>query len=208
MERDLSAGVVARLGDRVVYPALFYEGVFWSASLGTEQTLNLWSGLGSFAWDGKTWLGAGNLLGCSPIEESDEIRAIGFTISLAGQNSQNISLVKQGTRQGKPGKIWLGLLTAAGVLADEPYLLKRGKLDVAVIDDEGELCKISVNYEDRLIDLERSRERRYTSADQQLDYPADLGFDQVAALQNLDLPWGQVDWGARNAAAARAAERE
>ncbi len=76
-------------------------------------------------------------------------------------------------------------------LVDDPYLLKRGQLDVAVIDDTGESCKISVSYEDRLVDLQRPRERRYTHEDQQIDYPGDKGFEFVPTLQDMQLQWGR-----------------
>lgn len=188
--RDLSAGVTARLGDRVVYPALFFEGTFWNVGLGVEQLVNVWSGLGPFSWDSKTWLGQGNLVGLSSVEESTQLDALGFVVSLSGQNSSNISLAKQGMRQGKPGKVWLALLTAAGALADTPYRLKRGKLNIAVIDDNGPDCKISVTYGGLLSD-QRARERRYTHEDQQIDYPGDLGFQYVPLLQDMTIPWGR-----------------
>ena len=38
--------------------------------------------------------------------------------------------------------------------------------------------------------LKRSRERRYTHDDQQIDFPGDLGFEFVPKLQELNLVWG------------------
>lgn len=192
-ERDLDAAIVARLGDRVIYPALFFEGVFWSG--GAEAYLRLWSGVGTFAWNGVDWLGGGHLLSVSPVEETSEVRAVGFRVSLNGQASANISLVLQAMRQGKPGKVWLGLLTQAGALVADPTLIKRGKLDVAMIEDSATDCRISVSYEDRLIDLERPREARYTHEDQQRSIPGDRGFEYVPSLQDAKIPWGKgVVW--------------
>lgn len=190
--RDLSAGIIARLGDRVVYPALFYEGTFWSVSLAAEQLVNAWSGLGSFSWDSKTWLGQGNLLGLSTVEETSEIRAIGFSVRLTGQTSTNISLALAAGRQGKAGKIWLGLLTQAGALADTPYQLRRGRLNTMKTTDDGGAAQIEVFYEGVLAAPRRSRPRRYTHADQQIDYAGDKGFEYIPSLQDVRIPWGRA----------------
>jgi hypothetical protein len=45
--------------------------------------------------------------------------------------------------------------------------------------------------ESRLIDLERSRERRYTSEDQKIDYPNDKGLEFIADLQDKEIVWGR-----------------
>lgn len=189
--RALPAGITARLGDRVVYPALFFEGTFWSNSNNAEQLLNLWSGAGSIVWDSKTWTGGGELFGVGGIEETNELRAIGFEVKLEGIRLANISLVKQGMRQNKAGRLWLALFTEAGALADDPYELKRGKLNVGVVEDKGDSSTITVSYEDRLIDLERSSGRRYTDEDQRMDYPDDGGFRYVTAIQDMQLVIGR-----------------
>jgi hypothetical protein len=76
-----------------------------------------------------------------------------------------------------------------GVIAD-PYPLRRGRFDVAPIARDGETMTIRARYEDRLIDLERPRERRYTREDQQLRLAGDKGFDQVPELQDVQDVWG------------------
>ena len=42
----------------------------------------------------------------------------------------------------------------------------------------------------RLIDLDRSRARRFTSEDQKIDYPDDKGLEMVASLQDTVIIWG------------------
>jgi hypothetical protein len=51
---------------------------------------------------------------------------------------------------------------------------------------------VSISYESRLIDLERSRESRYTNEDQQRAFPGDRGFEFVPSLQDLSLTWGRA----------------
>ena len=50
-------------------------------------------------------------------------------------------------------------------------------MDVMTVEDDGADAQISVTAESKLIDLERSRARRYTSEDQKIDYPNDKGLD-------------------------------
>lgn len=190
-ERGLTAPMLAAIAARTVRPALFYEGEFVDGSENPEF-LRLWTGVGDLSWNGYTWTGGGNLLGISALEETTDLKAVGFSVTLSGMPSSLVSLALGNVRQGKPGKLWLGLFDSAGALLADPYQLKRGRFDIAPIEDDGETCTISAQYEDRLIDLERPRDRRYTHEDQQLDYPGDLGFEYVPSLQDMDIPWGRV----------------
>jgi hypothetical protein len=191
-ERDLPSYFATAIEDPVVYPALLYRGEFIDEN-GDSQYLRLWSGLGSLAWDGQTWTGQGQLLGVSQIEETVEVKAVGFTVSLQGQKSSNISLALSSAQRsrGREGKVWLALFDAAGVMLDEPLLLKSGRLDRCPIEDEGDTCTLTAHYEDRLVDLKRPRVRRYSDQDQKAVYPTDRGFEQVAALQDMQIHWGR-----------------
>jgi len=188
--RDLTAAMLSAIAAGTVRPVIFYEGEFAAAgSPTTTQFVRLFTGIGSISWDGKTWTGGGQLLGISPIEETTEIRAVGFSVTISGLPTDKITLAMTLLRQGLPGKIWLGLFDASGDLIADPYQARRGKLDMVVVELGPEACTVALQYEDRLIDLETPRGRRYTSEDQQIDYPNDLGFDFVPSLQDLNLTW-------------------
>lgn len=184
--RDLTSGMAAAVAAGTVRPAMFLEGEFAGS-----QFLRLWTGVGTYAWNGHDWIGGGQLLSLSVIEETADNKAVGFAVTLSGMPSANISLALQSARQGKPGKLWLALFDANGALIADPYLVRRGRFDVMVIDDAGDTCTIQAQYEDRLIDLERPRGRRYTNEDQQIDYPGDLGFAYVPSLQDMQITWGR-----------------
>lgn len=190
-ERELTAAMLAAIAASTVRPAIFYEGEFVDSG-GAAAYLRFWTGVGSVTWDSKTWTGGGQLLSISQLEETTDLKAVGFSVVLSGMPSAVISTALSYTRQGKPGKLWLGLFDASGSLLADPYPLRRGRFDIAPIEDNGETCTISAQYEDRLIDLERPRDRRYTHEDQQLDYPGDLGFEFVPSLQNMDITWGRT----------------
>lgn len=191
-ERNLTAPMAAEVQAPVVRPILLYEGEFADPNTEAATFLRLWSGYGSLTWDSKTWTGAGHLLGLSPMGENTELRAEGFSVSLSGQTVEAVSRALQEVRQGKPGKVWLGMLNAAGAVLADPYLVQEGKFDIATIDDPGNKpCVIDAVYEGELIDLDRPRERRWTRDDQSLDYADDRGFDQVPLLQDAVFTWGR-----------------
>lgn len=189
-ERALTAGMASAVQAAVVRPAIFFEGEFSAAGSPDTQYLRLWTGVGNISWDGKLWSGAGKLLGISPIEESARIEAVGFTVTLSGMPSDQISLALQSIEQGRPGKIWLAAMDSDGSLIADPYLQQQGRFDIVMIEDNGSTCTIQAQYESRLVDLLKPRTRRYTVEDQKIDYPNDTGFHKVAALQDIQLIWG------------------
>ena len=58
------------------------------------------------------------------------------------------------------------------------------------IKDNGEIATITVTAESKLIDLDRSRERRYTSEDLKIDFPDDKGLEYIDDLQDKEIVWG------------------
>jgi hypothetical protein len=183
VSRDLTAGLEAEVIADSLRPVLLYAGDF------TGGTLRLWTGAGTLVWMGENWVGAGDLLGVSEIDESADIRANGVTLSLSGLNPSVISAALGQARQGLPGQVWIGALAADGTLIADPCLIFEGRLDVPEIDDSGDTCTVSISYESRLIDLERPRERRITHEDQQIDYPGDRGRGYVTVLQAAVVVW-------------------
>lgn len=185
-DRNLSAGMVTEVQAAKLQPFLLFEGEFASAAF-----LRLWTGIGDLSWNGKTWTGGGQLLEISPIGETTNIEALGFSVKASGMLSINVSIALQSLRQGKPGKVWIGAFdTSTGAIVADPYLVQQGKFDIATIDDDGSKCTITASYESRLIELLKPHDRRYTHEDQRIDYPADKGFQFVPSLQDRVLIWG------------------
>lgn len=184
MARDLTASVITQLQAASVEVGVLFEGEFASG------WVRLWSGVGTLSWDGKSWSGVGTLLGISGIDETNEIRASGLTVSLSGVPSDLLSAALGDARSGKTGRVYLAFFSSGSIVAD-PILQFEGRLDVPAIEDGPETATISISYESELIDLERARERRYTPEDQAIDFPGDLGFAYVAALQDAQITWGR-----------------
>lgn len=180
MARDLTSGMQAAVVAKSLTPIFFYEGEF------SGGTLRLTSAAG-ITWNGQIWA-AGHLIGIGAIEETTEIRASGLQITL-GFDASVLQTALAQVRSGKPGRVWIGVLDSSGAIIADPYLAFEGRLDVSDIVMGGEVCTVQIAYESRLIDLERARERRYTTEDQHIEYPDDTGFDGVPALQEAQTLW-------------------
>lgn len=138
---------------------------------------------------GNVYTGAGLLLGFSEIEESRDVVASGMSVSLsaipAGAMARAISLAQQGA----PGRIYLGLMQIASsgvTLVADPVILMAGILNFPRVQGG---AVINLTYENRLADLTRSRELRYTDEAQQLLYPGDRGFEYTTSIQQKAV-WG------------------
>ena len=185
MARDLSASVQAALDETQVNPILLFEAEF------ADGYLRLWTGYGDLSWNGYTWTGAGTMGSISPISETDQVQANGIAVSLSGIPSDYVSLILSDVRQGKIGRVYLGFLDNSGNIIANPYMAFEGRLDIPTLEEAGEGAMITITYESRLIDLNRSREIRFTDEEQKRMYPGDKGLEYVAAMQEVTLNWGR-----------------
>lgn len=193
-ERGLTAAMLTAVAEKVLRPVLFFEGEYDSA--GTPVFLRLFTGIGQFSWNGETWTGGRELLSITPIQETTDLRAVGFAVRVSGLDATKLSIALQSMKKNRSGKLWLGFFDAAGALIADPYMLRRGRFDVAPIarDAASGTMTIEARYEDRLVLLEIAKERRYTTEDQQRDYPTDRGFDQVPLLVDFQGVWAPASF--------------
>lgn len=183
MSRNLTTAVSNQLSADELEP-------FFAIKLNFDSgALRLWTGYGDITVASETYTGGGQFLGISPVEETVEIAARGVSMSLNGIDASLITLALTENYQTRSAKVFLGVISSGAVVAD-PYLIFDGRMDVMTIDDNGETANISMTAESRLIELERPKLRRYTSEDQKLNHPDDIGLDFVASLQEKEIAWG------------------
>ncbi|WP_417624965.1 hypothetical protein [Paremcibacter congregatus] len=187
MSRDIDPDLLAELQGADLSPILLMK-------IGTSDgPVRMWTGYGVLEYDGEEWLGGGEFIGVSNVSETADIQANGITFSMSGITEELLAIALQYMRQGEVAELFLGALTDTGELIGENAVrVFKGKTDVPVIDDDGGSIVINLTAESDLIDLERSRVRRYTSEDQKSEYPDDLGFDFVPRLQETEIAWGQI----------------
>lgn len=186
MSRNLTAGMITEVTASVLEPVVLVKGEFDSGDV------NLWSGIGDLTWGGDTYTGAGNLLGIMAIKETQILEAVNVDIQLTGISSAYVSLALTEDYQNRPVTIWIAALNASGAIIADPYMLFKGRMDVLEIEEGAETASLTMHTENRLIDLQRAKERRYTAEDQKAYYPSDTGFNYVSALQDQSIVWGMA----------------
>lgn len=206
MSRDLSTATIDSISDDVVYPFFAVELQF------DDNPIRMWTGQGTLVLpDATQWVGLGQLLDISSIEETSEMAVKGATISLSGIPSNLLSLALSEPYQGRVAKIYFGTLSRGNILLESgSYILLQdgsrievetgergfnelfsGYMDQMNIEEGGDTSTIQLAVENKLIDLERARVARYTSGYQKSAYPLDLGMDFIEDLQDKKIPWGR-----------------
>ncbi len=190
MSRTVTTAFNNAVTSQVVRPLLACELEF------STGTLRFWNGYGDLTMtaggSSNTFTGLGDLMNVSAISESDQVEAVGASLSLTGVKSSLISAALSANYTNRNASIFLGLFdTNKSVIADV-YTLFKGKMDIMKIDEGPESATIVLNLENRLIVLDRAKERRYTHEDQQLSFAGDLGFEFVPDLQDKEIIWGKA----------------
>ncbi len=184
MTRSITPAVSGEVASPRVTVVLFAEFLFDSGPL------RVWSGIGETVWSGVAWTGAGDLGAVSAVTEAAEVRADSLTFSLSGLPASTIAVALSEPYQGRTCRLHLGFLDAAGAVIADPVTVFVGRMDVMTVTEERGKAVLAVVAENRLIDLDRPRIRRYTDQDQKSEYPNDRGFEYVAAMQEKKITWG------------------
>ena len=154
-----------------------------------SEVIRVWNGIDNLALDGNTYLGAGNLLGISDIEDDSELSSKGLSISLAGMDENIINLALSQNYQNRQVTIFLGFLSGNNEVASS-FIFFRGRVMNMSIAEGPSNNTISVDCENRLIDFNRPSQLRYTKSSQQNLFPGDKGLDFVQSLQEAEINWG------------------
>lgn len=207
MSRDLSTNTIDNISQDVVYPFFATELRFDG-----NNTIRMWTGQGTLVLsDGTEWVGLGQLLNISAIEETSEMAVKGATITLSGIPQTLLSLALAEPYQGRVCNIYFGTFSQGSLLQESSsYILLQdgsrinlettdkgfnelfsGYMDQMNIEESSETCTISLAVENKLVDLERARTARFTSGYQKSIYAGDLGLDFIEDLQDKSIVWGK-----------------
>ncbi len=207
MSRDLSNDTIVSINENVVYPFFATELRFDG-----DNILRMWTGQGTLVLaDGTQWVGLGQMLNISTIEETSELAVKGATLTLSGVPSEVLSLALSEPYQGRVCNIYFGTFIQGSILQESSFYillqdgsrinlenqstnfseLFSGYMDQMNIEESGETSTIQLLVENKLVDLERARVARFTSGYQKSIYAGDLGLDFVEDLQDKQIPWGR-----------------
>ena len=182
MTRDITTNVSNALDDDVVSPFFAVDIVFDSSPL------YVWSGYGDLVIGAKTYLGAGQLLSISTVEETTEMEAKGASLTMSGIPSSFLSAALTEPYQGRECRIYFGMTSSPSDYVE----VFSGELDQMNILEAADTATIQVTAENVLVKLERPVVRRFTDQDQKSRFPSDRGLEFVAGLQDKEIFWGRV----------------
>ncbi len=194
LQRDIVGN--ANIGSAVSYSAGLVTHAFTAVSASTRIEIRNQSG-GTIAIDdvemyvSEDYVGAGDLLKISEIQETADLQANGANVTLSGCNATLINLAQNEDYQGRLMTISLGAFDGSGNVIASPAVLFTGFMDVMTISDGGQFSSINVSVENKLIAFERAYVRRYTDNDQKIEHPTDDGFEYVTSIQELEIIWGR-----------------
>ncbi len=182
MSRDITSTVSNALDDDVIKP-------FFAVDIGFDDNpLYVWNGYGDLTIGSKTYLGAGQLLNISSVEETTEMEAKGATITMSGIPSSFLSSALTEAYQGRECKIYFGVTSTPSDYVE----VFAGELDQMNIVEASDTATIEVKAENVLVKLETPVIRRFTDQDQQSRFSGDLGLEYVADLQDKEIFWGRA----------------
>jgi|TARA_R100001510_G_C7611958_1_gene175194 hypothetical protein len=212
MSRTLDNAITTAIQSNDIEPFFAFEMVF------SSTTLRFFTGEGDIVIGGNTYTGVGSVLSFSNVEESADIGAKSVSITLSGIPSSNLSLALSTPYQGREVTIHFGIkdanrtflgnedgtfiltqlgalidITASDVNPNATSVLFVGYIDQMDIQEGAETSSITVRLESKLLQMERQRVLRYTSAIQKSLYSGDKGFDFVDQLQGQTFIWGRSE---------------
>lgn len=225
MSRSVPAAILTALSQPEVKP--FYavefqfddtDGTrFDQAGYAGDRAVRFWTGYGDREIEGNTYLGAGNLISISGLEEVSDMSAKGAIVSMNGIPGSLISLALQEPFQHRKCRILFGAETIpvdgwilssgfwddtsiwddTAIWRDDGSVVYNtvevfsGYIDKMPIQDGAETGTVTASLESKWVRLNKPVIRRYTSESQKSRYPTDTFFDWVADLQDKDTLWGR-----------------
>ena len=190
----LSIAAKQAIADGARY-AQFAEFLFVDGA--SEAPERYWSGTYAKDYDGETWQPTGGIATVTPIESSEDFRANGVTMELAGIPAASMREGSLGPDEYKdrPARWILAVMDSQDtvVWAKNMYF-NIDVLTYAITSAGGQDTPIGVaraTLEHEVTRAARINNRRSSHADQQSRYPGDLGFEHLAYLtSDAEIYWG------------------
>ena len=184
--QGLDASIVTRLGadEQAVFFAV-------KAEFDTDD-IRVWSGSDDITVNSETYTGAGALLSIGNVEENLELKSNGLNIALSGMDTTVINYALTENYQNRPITIYLGYVMGGSNEVVGTLTLFKGRMTSLIINDTPQGSTVTIDAENRLVDLDRPSNLRYTKESQNYLHSGDTGFNRVASLQDKQIVWGKA----------------
>jgi len=183
--QGLDSSIVNRLGADEQAMFLAIKAEFDSG------TIRLWTGIDDLTISSESYTGAGQLLSISNVEESTDLKSAGLTVGITGMDTTVLNLALTENYQNRFITLYLGYVMGKTNEVAGTLVLFKGRMTTLSITDTPQGSTISINAENRLIDLDRPSNFRYTKESQNFLHNGDTGFNRVASLQDKEIVWGK-----------------
>ena len=187
MPRDVNSTVVTALESSGFKPFYAVYLDFMNGETSTASPIYLWTGQGDLISGSITYQGAGALMQIDHLEESATLKADGMTLTFNGMTTAILTAALAYEYSGRQAKVYFGIEGNSNLTE-----VFSGVMDVMVIQDSPENSTITLNIENRLIDLERTNPSRYTKESNENYFGSDTYFSYVGDLQDKKIEWGPV----------------
>ena len=181
----LDESIIGRLG--ADHQALF---VAVKAEFDTDD-IRVWSGIDEITIASEAYIGAGTLLAIGGVEETADLSSNNLTVSLSAMDSTVLSYALEENYQNRFITLYLGYVMGGTNEVAGTLTLFKGRMVNLTITDSTEGATVTIQAENRLIDLERPSHFRYTKESQNFLHSGDTGFNRVASLQDKEVIWGK-----------------
>ncbi|MGB4107776.1 MAG: hypothetical protein WBK55_08280 [Alphaproteobacteria bacterium] len=205
MPRDLGIDLETSIKQKLVYPLVLLEADFDSGPV------RLWNGRGTLTIDGTAYLGAGKLIRADLGEDTTSLEARNAIIEFAGVKPEDVGVALNENYRRRPARALFGTFAPGPLLTEEDGItpltdeegnflyadggefvtgVKRlfaGRMSKMTIGLDPVNPTIILSIEGYLAILNKSRERRFTHEDQQIEYPGDDFFKFIASQQDREL---------------------
>ena len=184
--QGLDSSIVNRLG--ADEQALFFAV---KAEFDTDD-IRVWSGIDDLTISSETYTGAGTLLSVSNSEDNLELKSNGLVVALSGMDTTVVNYALTENYQNRPITIFMGYVMGGTNEVAGTLTLFKGRMTSLVINDTPEGSTVTIDAENRLVDLDRPSNLRYTKESQNFLHSGDTGFNRVASLQDKQINWGKT----------------
>tara|TARA_R100001460_G_scaffold29892_3_gene59171 strand:- start:2866 stop:3507 length:642 start_codon:yes stop_codon:yes gene_type:complete len=189
----IDSSITARL-------AADHQNIFFAvkAEFDTSDVL-VWNGAEDLVISSETYAGAGQLLSVGAVEDDAELKSAGLSVSISGMDTTVLDYALTENYQNRFVSLFMGFLMGGANEAAGVMTLFKGRMVNLSVVDTTDGATISINAENRLLDLRRPSNLRYTKNAQTSIDSTDTGFNRINTLQDKTFVWGRSSSGGGSA---------
>lgn len=189
---DIPTAVVNRLSSDNQFNIFFAI----KAEFDTDD-INVWSGTDDLTIGSDTYIGAGNLISLEQVRDSTEVKSEGLVIHVSSLTPEIITMATTENYVNRNITLLMGYLSGGSNEVAGTMTLFKGRMKNLTINDNPTDFSVTITCENRLDDLSRPSNIRYTSESQNFvledsSVSTDNFYSWVEQIQDKQILWGRT----------------